>query len=103
LRSSSPLLHEAPDELRDLIRSGIEREMTGIEDVDFSLRHVAAISLRFRKLEGQVVFAPEGKCLRVRPVAVPEARANRGSNIRDEEGSPWRSRSVGASFGPASL
>ena len=29
--------------------------MARIEDVDFSLRHVAAIGLRFRKLKGQVV------------------------------------------------
>src|ERR1700704_4225139 len=33
--------------------------MTCIEDMDFGLRHVAAIILRFRKLEGQVVFAPK--------------------------------------------
>ena len=56
---SPPLLHEAPDELRNLIRCGIEREMARIEDVDFGHRHVAAIGLRFRKLERQVVFAPE--------------------------------------------
>src|SRR3989441_13271901 len=56
---SFPLLHEAPDELRNLIRCGIEREMTRIEYVDFGLRQVAAIGLRFRKLERQVVFAPE--------------------------------------------
>src|SRR4051794_1829786 len=31
---SSSSLHEAPDELRNLIRRGIEREMTRIEDVD---------------------------------------------------------------------
>jgi hypothetical protein len=42
-----PLLHEAPDELRNLIRRGIERKMTRIEDVDFGLRHVAAIGLRY--------------------------------------------------------
>src|SRR2546428_9153248 len=56
---SLPLLHEAPDELRNLIRSRIECEMARIEDVDFGLRHVAPIGLRFRKLEGQVVLPPE--------------------------------------------
>ena len=56
---SSPLLHEAPDELRNLIRCGVEREMARLEQVDFGLRHVAAIGLRFRKLEGQVVLPPE--------------------------------------------
>src|SRR5438552_1927942 len=33
--------------------------MARIENVDFGLGHVAAIGLRFRKLERQVVFAPE--------------------------------------------
>jgi hypothetical protein len=53
------LLHEATNELGNLIRRGIEREVTRIENVDFGLRHVSAIGLRFRKLERQVVFAPE--------------------------------------------
>jgi len=51
--------HEALDEQRNLIRCGIEREMTRIEDVEFSLRHVAAMGFRFRKLETQAVFPPE--------------------------------------------
>jgi hypothetical protein len=33
--------------------------MSGVENVNLSLRHIPAIGLRFRKLEGQVVFAPE--------------------------------------------
>jgi hypothetical protein len=33
--------------------------MTCVEDIDFSLRHLAAIGLRFRKLERQIVFAQE--------------------------------------------
>jgi len=41
------LFHEAPHELRNLIGRGIEREVACIEDVDFRLRHVAAIGLRF--------------------------------------------------------
>ena len=53
-----PLFHKAPDELRDLIRRRIQCEVARIEDVDFGLRHVAAIGLRFRKLERQIVFAP---------------------------------------------
>ena len=52
------LFHKAPDELRDLIRRRIQCEVARIEDVDFGLRHVAAIGLRFRKLERQIVFAP---------------------------------------------
>src|SRR6266478_6575158 len=57
--SSPPLLHEAPNELRNLIRCGIEREMARIENMYFGLRHVAAIGLRFRKLKRQIVFAPD--------------------------------------------
>src|SRR5882724_2680614 len=59
------LLHEAPDELRNLIRGGIEREMTRIQNMDFGLRHVAAIGLRFRKLERQVVSAPKDEKARL--------------------------------------
>jgi len=33
--------------------------MTRIENVDFGLGHVAATSLRLRKLERYVVFTPE--------------------------------------------
>ena len=58
---SAPLLHEASDELSDLIGGGIEREMSRLEDMDFGLRHVAPIGLWFRRLERQVVFAPEDK------------------------------------------
>jgi hypothetical protein len=48
---SPPLLHEAPDELRNLIRCGIEREMARIEDVDFGFRHVLAVAFRLPKVE----------------------------------------------------
>ena len=41
MRSRS-LLHEAEDELRNLICCGIECEIAGIEYVDFCLRHIAA-------------------------------------------------------------
>jgi len=46
MRSSS-LLHEAPDKFRNLIRCGIDREMTRIEDVNFGLRYILAIGFRF--------------------------------------------------------
>src|SRR6266568_4307216 len=67
--------------------------MTGIEHVDFGRRHVTAIGLRFRKLERQVVFAPEdeqpwtrlthpglplGVGLDVRAVVVEEVALNVG-------------------------
>ena len=50
------LLHEVTNELRNLIRSSIEREMTGIEDVDFGLRHVRAIASPAPKIERQIVL-----------------------------------------------
>ena len=45
------LLHEVPNKLRDLIGGGIEREMAGIENVYFSLRHILAIAFRFTEVE----------------------------------------------------
>jgi hypothetical protein len=45
------LCHKVADALRNLSRCGIERQMARIEYVDFGLRHVTAIGLRFRKLE----------------------------------------------------
>src|SRR6201987_2047423 len=40
------LLHEVADEHGDLIRCGIYGEMASIDDVDFGLRHVAAVGFR---------------------------------------------------------
>ena len=68
-------------ELRDLIRSPIEREMARIEDMDFGLRHVAAIGLGFRKLEGKVVFAPEDEKPRL-PLAHPNLPLGVGVDVR---------------------
>jgi len=51
----APLCHEASDELRNLIRGGIEREMARIEDVDCGLRHIPAIGFRFREVERQII------------------------------------------------
>src|SRR5260370_35711405 len=61
-----PLRHEAPDELGNLIRGGIEREMPRVEDMDFGRRHVATIGLPFRQLERQAVLAPEREQARLR-------------------------------------
>ena len=46
-----PLLHEATNKLRRLVRRGVEREVTGVEDMDFGLKDVAAIGFRLRKVE----------------------------------------------------
>src|SRR5215470_15690455 len=55
----APLLHETIDKLRNLIRCRIEREMPRVEDVDFGVRNVATIGLRFRKVERRIVFSPD--------------------------------------------
>ena len=49
--SSALLLHEVRNELRNLIRSGVEREMASIEDVDFGFRHIFAVTFRFSEIE----------------------------------------------------
>jgi hypothetical protein len=38
------LLHEVTNELRNLIRSDVEREMASIEDVDFGFRHIFTVT-----------------------------------------------------------
>jgi hypothetical protein len=50
-RIEPSLLHEVPDELRNRIGCGIEREMAAVNNVDFSLRDVTAISFRLRRIE----------------------------------------------------
>src|SRR5216117_2958503 len=47
------------NQFRDLIRGGIEREMTSVEYVDPSARHISSIRLRLRQLEREIVFAPD--------------------------------------------
>ena len=43
--------HEVRDELRNLIRRGIEREVPAVHDVHFGLWHIAAIGFRLRGVE----------------------------------------------------
>jgi len=53
------LFYEGPDELRNVIRCGIEREMTGIENVDFGLRHVLPVTFRLTGIEREIVLTPD--------------------------------------------
>ena len=52
-RNTQPplLIHESMNKLSHLVRRRVEREMTGVDDMDFGLGDVAAISFRFRKVE----------------------------------------------------
>ena len=52
------LLHEVTNELRNLIRSGVECEMASIEDVDFGFRHIFAVTFRFSEIEREIVPTP---------------------------------------------
>src|SRR6267378_5737864 len=54
----SPLPHEVPDELGNLICCGIEREMARLEDVDFGLGHVLAVAFRFAEVEREIILTP---------------------------------------------
>src|SRR6266550_3106265 len=58
--------HKCADELRDLIGSGIDCKVSCVEHVDFCRRHVAPVSLRFGKLEREIVFAPDDEQARLR-------------------------------------
>ena len=49
--TSLHLFHEVPDELRNLIGSGVEREMSGFEDMDFGFGHIAQVGLWFREFK----------------------------------------------------
>ena len=84
---------DANNQFRDLIRRGIEREVTSVENVDPSARHISPIRLRLRQLEREIVFAPDYQqprlsfvhprlprwiCLDVRAVIVEEVALNVG-------------------------
>jgi len=53
------LVEKTPNQFRDAIRGGIECEVTSIEHIDPSARHISPIRLRLRQLEGEIVFAPD--------------------------------------------
>ena len=58
---SNLCFHETADEIRDLIRLRIEREVTGIQYVHFCIRHIFAIALRLARIKGQIVLTPNDK------------------------------------------
>src|SRR5258705_11689577 len=58
------------NEFRELIRQGIQREVTSVKNVDSSARHISPIVLRLRQLEREIVFAPDHQQTRL-PLAHP--------------------------------
>jgi hypothetical protein len=49
---------EASHQGGDLVCRRVEREMTRIEDMHQSIRHIPPVRLRLRPVEGQIVLAP---------------------------------------------
>jgi hypothetical protein len=47
------------DQCGDLIRSGVQYEMTCIQDVDFGVRYVLAVAFRLAEIERKIVLAPD--------------------------------------------
>src|SRR5438309_2033150 len=80
----SPLLHEIADELRNLIRCPIEREMARIENVYLSVRHVPAIGFRLREVEREVILPPDhqqARLLLAHPCLPPGVGVDVGSVV----------------------
>src|SRR5207244_13482213 len=50
--------HELTHNRRNLVGLGIEREMPGIENMYYRLRHIFAIALRLAGIKSQIVLAP---------------------------------------------
>jgi hypothetical protein len=49
---------KASHQTGDLVCRRVEREMTRIEDMHHSIRHIPPVRLRLRPVEGQIVLAP---------------------------------------------
>ena len=63
---ATSFFHESPNKFRDFVCFGIEREMSGIKHVHFSLRHVFAISRRLAWTESEIVPTRDDENLRLR-------------------------------------
>ena len=56
--AASRLFHKCPNERRDFVCFGIEREMSRVEDVDFCVRQILAIAFRLAGIEREIVLTP---------------------------------------------
>src|ERR1700684_893180 len=59
LGTSTRGTNKAPNDLRNQIRRGIEREMPAIDDVYFGFRHVATIRFRLRRVKRRFILTPD--------------------------------------------
>ena len=59
-------LHELTYQRRNLVRLGVQCEVTCIEHVDFSARHILAVAFWLAGIEREIVLAPEDQKLWLR-------------------------------------
>ncbi len=52
-------MDKGSDQSSDFIRSRVQRKVAGVENVDFSLRHVLPIAFGFTGIERQIVRTPK--------------------------------------------
>jgi len=59
MRTSGKCADEVSHQRGYLIRGGIQGEMTSVENVNLSVRHIPAIGFRLREIELEIIFAPD--------------------------------------------
>src|ERR1700730_10387607 len=57
--------HKVSDTCSDFICRRIDGKMTGIKNMNFSVRHVLAITLRFAEIKRQIVLTPDNQQARL--------------------------------------
>src|ERR1700692_3067785 len=56
---------KASDQCGDLICSGVQCEMTGVENVNLGVRNILPVALRLAEVEGEVILTPDHQQLRL--------------------------------------
>src|ERR1700674_5762013 len=51
--------NKASDQCGDLIGSRVQCEMTGVENVNLSVRYILPVALRLAEVEGEIILAPD--------------------------------------------
>src|SRR5216684_5814892 len=74
-------LHEPIYKRRNFIRFGIKREVSCVENVNLSVRYIAAIGLGLREFKREVILAPNHQQSRL-PFAHPRLPLGVGVDIR---------------------
>ena len=69
------------DQSGNLICSCVQREMTGSENMNLSVRHILAVSFRFAEIEREVILTPDHPQPRLR-FAHPSLPLGIGVDVR---------------------